>query len=102
MRRLYWGAAAACLLALDVYLVGWRLAEVQGNLEAAAVWATPAFVVSHVLRGRRSGREHAERLAADERRHRERLDADAELHRKVGELHDLSIEGRLPARILKP
>ncbi|MEZ0089918.1 hypothetical protein [Streptacidiphilus sp. EB129] len=102
MKRLYWVLAVAGLLGLDVYFLGWRLAEVQGNVEAQFIIVTPAFVVSHVLHRRRADRHHAEQLAAVEQQHQERSEADAVLHRQVGELHDWHLRGVLPPDTLKP
>jgi hypothetical protein len=63
----FWLLAGLLLVAYDVYLFGWRLAEVQGNVEAQFIIVTPAFVVSHLLHKRRADRQHAERMAAHER-----------------------------------
>ena len=105
MRRLRWVLAVVGLLAYDVYLLAFQLADIKGNVEAQFVIITPAFVVSHLLHRRRSDRQHAEQVgrqeahAAELAAHRQEMAAVIE---KVGELHDLSIEGRLPERILKP
>ena len=105
MKRLLGVVATLALLALDVYLCKYRWNDMLGNLEAQVVIITPAFVVSHVLHKRRSDRQHAERMAAHDANaaelaaHREEMKAVVE---KVGEMHELSIEGRLPARIVKP
>jgi hypothetical protein len=97
--------AAAVLAAYDVYLLGWRLAEVQGNLEAQMVIITPAFVVSHLLRARQSRVQHREAMAAHED-HAEQLAAHraetAALAEKVGELHDFHLHMKLPDREVGP
>lgn len=78
--RLLWAAAAALLVALDVYLLGWRLSDVLGNVEAQFIIVTPAFIVSHLLHKRRADRQHAERMAVHERVE-SKLDA---LHQHLG------------------
>ena len=75
-RALFWLLVALVLVGLDVYLLGWRLADVQGNVEAQFIIVTPAFLVSHVLHRRRADRQHAERMADQ-----------AKLHAKVDALH---------------
>lgn len=97
MRRLgVWLAVAVLLVAYDVYLFGWRLDEVQGNVEAQFIIVTPMFLLKHWSDVRRARRDRAEVRA--------RLDAQdeamAETHRKVHELHALHVEGR-PARLQK-
>lgn len=70
MKRTAWVVTSSAALAYDAYLLGWRLPDVQGNLEAAIIWATPALVVSHVLHRRHADRQHAElhaRLDAQDR-----------------------------------
>lgn len=74
--RLLWALLAVLLIGLDVYLLGWRLSDVQGNVEAQFIIVTPAFLVSHVLHRRRADRQHAERMADQ-----------AALHAKVDALH---------------
>lgn len=75
--RFGWVLLTAALVALDVYFLGWRLAEVQGNVEAQFIIVTPAFVISHVLHRRRAERHHQERMAAH-----------AETDRKLTALHE--------------
>jgi hypothetical protein len=95
----------AGLLGLDAYLCAYHWADMVGNIEAQFVIVTPAFMGQHVALRRHADRQHAEQVGRQEAHavelaaHREEMKAVAE---KVGELHDLSIEGRLPARILKP
>jgi hypothetical protein len=97
--RLRWLLAAVALVAYDVYLLGWRLSDVQGNVEAQFIIVTPMFIAQHLLMKRHVDLRHAETRA--------RLDAQdeamAETHRKVGELHRLHVEGRvpLPKRIVR-
>jgi len=98
MTRNRWIAVVAALLALDLYLLVWRTSEVLGNCEAQVIIVTPAFVISHVLHRRDAARHHAEQVGRAEAHAAELATVAA----KVGELHDLSIEGHLPARILKP
>jgi hypothetical protein len=105
-------AAAGVLAAYDVYLLGWRLAEVQGNLEAQMVIITPAFVVSHLLRARQSRVQHREvmeqhrKAMAAQEDHAEQLaahrDETAVLAEKVGELHDFHLHMKLPDREVGP
>ena len=107
MRSLFlrWLPVLLGLVAYDVYLLGYRLAEVQGNVEAQFIIITPGLLASHLAHRRRQDRQHAEQVgrqeahAAELAAHRQEMKAVVE---KVGELHDLSIEGRLPERILKP
>lgn len=80
--RARWIAAALLLVALDVYLLGWRWADVGGNIEAQFVISTPQFVALHVLAKRRAERHHAQTQA--------RLDAQDEAlaaHRQVDDLN---------------
>ena len=60
MKRAAWALACAAVLAYDAYVLLDRFPDVQGNLEAATIWATPALVVSHLLHQRRADRHHAE------------------------------------------
>ena len=81
--RLRWILVALLLVALDVYLVGWRWNDIAGNVEAQFIIVTPAFLAHHLATKRRQDRQHAETQA--------RLDAQdealAEAHAKVTELH---------------
>jgi hypothetical protein len=102
MTRARWAVLAALLVGLDVYFLGWRLAEVQGNVEAQFIIVTPAFLISHLAHKRRQDRQHAERMQADDARHletRRRLEA---MDRRVTELHDFHVRGKLPERELRP
>ncbi len=67
--RARWFLLAALLLALDVYLLAWRWADVAGNIEAQFVIITPAFLLKH-LADRRNRRRH-----------------QAELHCRLDEVH---------------
>lgn len=58
--RWAWAVLALLLVALDVYLVGWRWADVGGNVEAQFIISTPGFVALHVLSKRRAERHHAQ------------------------------------------
>ena len=89
--RWAWALLAAALVALDVYLVGWRWGDVGGNVEAQFIIVTPAFIVQHFALKWHVDRRHAEteqRLAG----------TLAETHAQVAELHALHIEGVLPDR----
>lgn len=78
------GAAALGLYGwYDVFLLTGRLSDVQGNLEAAVVWATPAFVVGLW----RFERQHQAREAAAQARHEERLRYLDSIDAKVDQLH---------------
>jgi hypothetical protein len=105
MTRTRWIAAVAALLALDLYLLVWRTAEVMGNCEAQVIIVTPAFVISHLLHRRDANRHHdeqvrrAEAQAAELAAHRREMAAVAE---KVRELHDFHIGFKLPDRELRP
>lgn len=82
MKRLLWVLVAFVLLAYDVYLLVFRLPDVQGNVEAQFIIVTPAVIGSHLLHKRRADRQHAERMADQ-----------AALHAKVDRLHaQLGIE----------
>lgn len=74
---------ALLLVALDAYLIGWRWADIAGNVEAQFVIITPAFLLQHFALRRHVDRRHAETA--------QRLDAQdealAEAHAKVTELH---------------
>jgi membrane protein implicated in regulation of membrane protease activity len=67
------------LMALDVYLVGWRWSDVGGNVEAQFIIVTPQFIALHLLSKRRAERHQAETQG--------RLDAQdhalAELHQRL-------------------
>lgn len=79
MSRWQWVVLSALLIALDVYLVGWRWGDVGGNVEAQFVIATPGFITLHLLSKRRAERHHAEtqgRLDAQEK-------ALTELHQRL-------------------
>lgn len=76
LSRALWALVAAGLVALDVYLIGWRLGDVLGNVEAQFIIVTPGFLVSHWLHKRRADRQHAERMADQ-----------AALHAKVDAVH---------------
>lgn len=76
MKRWTWLLLALLLVAMDVYFLVWRRAEVQGNVEAQFIIVTPAFIVSHLLSKRRADQQHAERMADQ-----------AALHAKVDRLH---------------
>lgn len=58
--RARWILLAALLLALDVYLLGWRWADVAGNVEAQFIIITPAFIAQHIALRRHVDRRHAE------------------------------------------
>lgn len=96
-----WLLLTAVLVAYDVYLLGWRLAEVQGNVEAQFVIITPAFVISHVLRRRRADAQHGELMAAHAtaaaavEEHRNEMAATIA---RVRELHEFQLHMRLPER----
>lgn len=79
-----WIAAALLLVALDVYLLGWRWPDVGGNVLAQFIISTPQFIALHLLAKRRAERHHAET--------QERLDAQSEAlaaaHAKVTAVHD--------------
>lgn len=87
-----WAALTAALVGLDVYFLGWRLAEVQGNVEAQFIIVTPAFIVQHLLMRRRVDRQHAETA----RRLDELHDKHDETAAKVHQLHALHIHGEWP------
>jgi hypothetical protein len=103
MRR--WIVPAITLLAMDLYFLIWRTAEVQGNVEAQFIIVTPAFVVSHVLHRREAAKHHAEQVgraeahAAELAAHRQEFAVVAD---KVRELHDFHIGFKLPDRELRP
>ncbi len=67
--RARWFLLAVLLVALDVYLLAWRWADVGGNVEAEAIIITPAFLIKHVA-DRRERRRH-----------------QAELHCRLDEVH---------------
>lgn len=79
MKRWQWAVLSVLLIALDVYLVGWRWSDVGGNVEAQFIIVTPAFLVHHLVTKHRQDRQHAETQA--------RLDAQdqalAELHQRL-------------------
>jgi hypothetical protein len=101
MKRLFlrWLPVLVALVAYDVYLLGYRLAEVQGNVEAQFIIITPSVLVSHLVNRHRQDRQHDERMAAHDANatqlaaHREEMAAVVE---KVGELHDWHLKGKLP------
>ncbi|MFF3151791.1 hypothetical protein [Streptomyces sp. NPDC057910] len=64
MTRTRWIFAALVVLALDAYLLAYRLTDVAGNLEASVIWGTPALVAQHVALRRHADRQHAETRAA--------------------------------------
>ena len=89
--RARWILLGLLLVALDVYLVGWRWNDVAGNIEAQFVIITPAFLLQHLALRRHVDRRNAET--------EQRLGRPvAETHAQVAELHALHIEGRLPDR----
>lgn len=89
--RARWIAAGLVLLALDVYLLVWRWADVAGNVEAQFIIVTPAFLIQHLALRRHVDRRHAET--------EQRLGKTvAETHAQVAELHALHVEGQLPDR----
>lgn len=102
MTRPWWVVLAVLLVALDVYLVGWRWSDVAGNIEAQFVIVTPAFVAHHVLMRRHADRLHAQRLEEDHARHLEQRHLLAAVREQVGELHDFHVRGKLPDRELRP
>lgn len=81
--RLRWIMIGLLLVALDVYLVGWRWNDVAGNVEAQFIIVTPAFLAHHLAARRRQDQLHAETQA--------RLDAQDEAlaaaHAKVAAIH---------------
>lgn len=81
--RARWIAAVLLLVVLDVYLIGWRWADVGGNVEAQFIISTPQFIALHLLSKRRAERHQAEFHA--------RIDAQDETlaaaHRQVAEIH---------------
>lgn len=99
MTRTRWIAAVAALLALDLYLLIWRTAEVMGNVEAQFIIVTPAFVISHLLHRRDANRHHAEQVGRAEAQaselaaHRREMAAVAA---QVGEIHALHLHGAWP------
>lgn len=94
-----WILPAVALLALDVYFLVWRTAEVQGNVEAQVIIVTPAFVISHLVHRRRADRHHAEQVgrqeaqAAELAAHRQEM---AAVVAQVGEIHALHLHGAWP------
>jgi hypothetical protein len=88
MTRVLWIAAALLLMALDVYLLAWRWADVGGNVEAQFILSTPQFIALHLLSKRRAERHQAEVHA--------RLDVQdavlAAAHNKVAELHQRIVD----------
>jgi type VI protein secretion system component VasK len=94
----FWLLVGAVLLAAyawgDVYLLTVRRGDVQSNLEASYVWATPAFAILlwrfEVWRGKRERAEqarHEERLALQQAHHEERLAYLDAIDAKVDQLH---------------
>lgn len=98
MTRNRWFAVVALAAALSVWLLLFYWQAIWPNLAASVIWGTPALSAHHVAIRRRQDRHHREQVGRAEAQ-AEQLAAVAV---KVGELHDLSIEGHLPARILKP
>lgn len=60
MPRWTWALLAGPLVTLDVYLIGWRWADVGGNVEAQFIIVTPAFLIQHAALRRHVDRRHAE------------------------------------------
>jgi hypothetical protein len=90
-----WLLVAAALVAYDVYLLAFRLSDVQGNCEAQVIIVTPMFIAQHLWTRRQHARLHGRMDAQDA--------AMAETHRKVHELHALHVEGVPPEkRIARP
>lgn len=61
--RARWLLLGLLLVALDVYLLGWRWSDVAGNVEAQFIIITPAFLIQHLALKRRADRHHAETQA---------------------------------------
>jgi hypothetical protein len=93
-----WIAVVALAAGLSSWLLVFYWGALWPNLAASVIWGTPALSMHHVAIRRRQDRQHAEQVGRQEAQ-AEQLGVVAA---KVGELHDLSIEGHLPARILKP
>lgn len=98
MKRWLWLAVVVAAVGLSVWLLVYGWSSIWPNLAASVIWGTPALSAHHVAIRRRQDRHHREQVGRAEAQ-AEQLAAVAA---KVGELHDLSIEGRLPERILKP
>lgn len=98
MTRTRWIAVVALAVCLSAWLLVFWWAAIWPNLAASVIWGTPALTAHHVAIRRRQDRHHREQVGRAEA-HAAELAAVAV---KVGELHDLSIEGHLPARTLKP
>lgn len=77
--RARWIAAALLLVALDVYLIGWRWNDVAGNVEAQFVIITPAFLLQHFALKQHVDKRHAET--------EQRLDAQDQALAKVDDIH---------------
>lgn len=60
LKRVTWVVVAALIVAADVYLLCYRLSDVQGNLEASLIWGTPALVAQHLALRRHINRRHEE------------------------------------------
>ena len=98
MTRNRWIAVVVLAVGLSVWLLVYDWSAIWPNLAASIIWGTPALTAHHVAIRRRQDRHHREQVGRDEA-HAQQLAAVAT---KVGELHDLSIEGHLPDRVLKP
>ena len=59
-KRVTWVVVAALVVAADVYLLCYRLPDVQGNLEASLIWGTPALIAQHLALRRHINRRHEE------------------------------------------
>lgn len=98
MQKLWVTLGSLAVVALAVWLLLFRWADVGASSEAEIVILAPSLAAHHLLIRRRLKRQAAEQ--------RGRAEAQAAqlavVAERVGELHDLSIEGHLPARILKP
>ena len=58
--RARWILLGLLLVALDVYLIGWRWSDVGGNVEAQFIISTPQFIALHLLTKRHVDKRQAE------------------------------------------
>lgn len=92
-------------LAVSVLLLCLQYAQVIGNLEAQIIlggWpaiGAAAWIKGHMAQHQAAMHARLDAHAAELAAHREDLAAMAE---KVGEIHDVHVNGRLPKRIIRP
>jgi 4-amino-4-deoxy-L-arabinose transferase-like glycosyltransferase len=103
--RWWWLLVVAALVVFDLYLLIYRLSDVQGNVEAQFIIVAPAFLAKHWADVRHRNAQHAEVMARQDAHDAELAAHRAELAtvaRHVADLHELHVEGRLPKRMVRP